>query len=228
MTGRFRHLATIIVALAALAADQSLRARRRRKRFRSRPKSVSAATTTRPASSWISPARSISAPSRSPIPIASSSICRRWPSSFRPKRATPGAGWSRPIRYGLVMPGGSRIVHRCDQARAGRQGRRCSTRRRRSGAAGARSRGRSTATASCARSRVDSKARTDTVKPTRDRAACVSTDPRPIDRRRSRPWRHRYRRQGAGGEHEEKAIVLEFALRCCATSSRNPANIASS
>ena len=67
------------------------------------------ATPSRPASFSTSTRRSSFAPFRWPIPIAWSSIFPRSAFSFRPALAR-GRGLVKAFRYGLVMPGGSRIV----------------------------------------------------------------------------------------------------------------------
>ena len=68
------------------------------------------ATPNRPDSSSISTRRSSSAPLRWPIPIGWSWISRRSTFSFPPGTGNAGRGLVKAFRYGLVMPGGSRIV----------------------------------------------------------------------------------------------------------------------
>ena len=120
---------------------------------RSPPRCGSGETRRRRASSWISATGSTFAPSRWPIPTASSSTCRRSPSSCRPR---PGETGARP-HQGVPLRAGDagRFAHR-DRPRPGRRAskrRSCSTLPTASPRVSCSTSRRSTAIASCARSR---------------------------------------------------------------------------
>ena len=128
MAGRWRILYVAAACLDAVRAVAGAGAKprdRSGRRCRSQPTSGLPAMTATPAWSWTSPRPSGSAPSRSPIPIAWSSIFPRPCSSCRPNPAKAGRGLIKAYRYGLVMAGGSRIVIDVAKAGADRKGEPC-------------------------------------------------------------------------------------------------------
>ena len=178
--------------------------------IRSRPTPGSAATTPRPASSWTSRKRSTLRAFTLADPYRVVSTCRRSTSSCRAKTGEAGRGLVKAFRFGLVMQGGSRIVHRCHQAGADRQG----LRARRGDGQPARLVLDLAATdrdsfmrTIAAENRAGRRGRPARSSPTPQH----SGDPRPIDRARSRPWRHRQRHRGRRAARWKRTSCCDFA-----------------
>ena len=208
MTGRFRHLVTTIVALAAFAAGPA-------PAHAAPPEAFPVATEIRIGGDdnqtrlIIDLTRKVDLrvftladPYRVVIDMPQVTF------ALPAKAGDTGRGLVKAYRYGLVMAGGSRIV--IDVSKPVRVDKVTAL----DAASGVPARmvldlaavDRATFMRTLA---VDSKARTDTVKPTRD-VPVVSNDPRPmivVDPGHGGPDTGA---KAPGGDHEEKAIVLEF------------------
>ena len=99
---------------------------------------------------------------------------------FPPKTGEAGRGLIKAFRYGLVMPGGSRIVIDLTRPGADRESLRARGRQRPAGAADARPCGRPTARRSCAPSRSRTAPRRAAASRSRSAGRPSSADPRPL------------------------------------------------
>ena len=193
------------------------------------------ATASRPASSSTSTRPSPSAPSRWPTPIGWWSTFPRSIFSLPAGTGAGGRGLVKAFRYGLVMPGGSRIVFDLTGPGQDRQFLRAGCRQRPAGAAGARTGGgRPHRLRAVARSGEPARTAAGNRRRAAGNGSAAPAAPpkpaaagrRPSGRRdRSRPWRHRQRHAGRAAR-ARRTWCWPLGWRC-ATGWKRAANTAS-